>query len=103
MIKLCTLCDNPARSTKKNKDGSPRFSKYCRKHERIHYEKNKEYKAHKKDSCEICGFIPINSCQLDVDHIDNNHHNNNLSNLQTLCANCHRLKTFMNGDFISNK
>jgi 5-methylcytosine-specific restriction endonuclease McrA len=32
--------------------------------------------------------------QLDVDHIDGNHRNNNPENLQTLCANCHRLKTF---------
>ena len=26
---------------------------------------------------------------LELHHIDNNHHNNNLSNLQLLCSNCH--------------
>lgn len=47
----------------------------------------------KKDNCERCGFIPEDKCQLDVDHIDMNPSNNNPDNLQTLCANCHRLKT----------
>lgn len=55
--------------------------------------KRKKYRQHKKDSCEQCGFIPEHSCQLDVDHIDGNHSNNSVGNLQTLCANCHRLKT----------
>jgi 5-methylcytosine-specific restriction endonuclease McrA len=36
--------------------------------------------------------------QLDVDHIDGNHANDDPSNLQTLCANCHRLKTQVNAD-----
>lgn len=52
------------------------------------------YLMHRKDNCEKCGFIPIDICQLDVDHIDGNHNNNAPTNLQTLCANCHRLKTF---------
>ena len=34
-------------------------------------------------------------CQLDVDHIDGNHNNDEEVNLQTLCANCHRLKTYV--------
>jgi len=52
------------------------------------------YRQHKKDSCEECGFIPKHKCQLDVDHIDENHDNNDPSNLKTLCANCHRLKSW---------
>ena len=56
------------------------------------------YRQHKKDSCERCGFIAVHPCQLDVDHIDGDNKNNELSNLQTLCANCHRYKTFMNQD-----
>lgn len=43
----------------------------------------------------MCGFVPTNMCQLDVDHIDGNHINNTPDNLQTLCANCHRLKTYI--------
>ena len=51
------------------------------------------YRKHKKDVCESCGFRG-HSCQLDVDHIDGNHNNHDPTNLQTLCANCHRLKTY---------
>ena len=54
---------------------------------------------HKKDKCENCGFIPLHPCQLDVDHIDGNHDNNDPSNYRTLCANCHRLKTYINKDW----
>ncbi len=57
------------------------------------------YTKHKKSVCEECGFIPKHSCQLDVDHIDGNKKNNSRANLQTLCANCHRLKTFLNEDW----
>jgi 5-methylcytosine-specific restriction endonuclease McrA len=56
------------------------------------------YAVHKKDACEKCGFIPVHISQLDVDHIDGDRWNNEVSNLQTLCANCHRLKTHLNGD-----
>lgn len=57
-------------------------------------EENFSYQKFKKDICESCNFKPVDKCQLDVDHIDGNHNNNDESNLQTLCANCHRLKTF---------
>jgi 5-methylcytosine-specific restriction endonuclease McrA len=57
------------------------------------------YRIHKKDSCELCNFKPVHSSQLDVDHIDGNKKNNDPSNLQTLCSNCHRLKTYLNRDW----
>ncbi len=52
--------------------------------------------AHKKDFCEspTCQWQGVfESCQLDVDHIDGDKTNNDPSNYQTLCSNCHRLKT----------
>ena len=61
------------------------------------------YKKCKKDFCERCGFIPEDSCQLDVDHKDGNHDNNSEDNLQTLCANCHRLKTKQNKETANRK
>lgn len=72
---------------------------------------NKKYKrtiitwrAKIKDSCcNYCGFIPLHRCQLDIDHIDGNSKNNDPSNLQTLCANCHRLKTWQNKDWENKK
>jgi predicted RNA-binding Zn-ribbon protein involved in translation (DUF1610 family) len=56
------------------------------------------YAVHKKNTCGKCGFIPVHISQLDVDHIDGDRWNNDPSNLQTLCANCHRLKTHLSGD-----
>jgi hypothetical protein len=69
---------------------------------RITAESKRPYIVHKKDSCEACGFVPEIPFQLDVDHIDGNNSNNDPENLQTLCANCHRLKTYQNKDWKPN-
>ena len=63
----------------------------------------KSYHKYRKSKCDFCGFIPTNMCQIDIDHIDGNNKNNSPSNFQTLCANCHRLKTFMKKDGIYRK
>ncbi len=59
------------------------------------------YHAYRKDYCEQCDFKPVHISQLDVDHIDGDRFNNDQSNLQTLCANCHRLKTHLADDYNS--
>lgn len=82
---ICSSCDDKL------------YSKTRRTRERG---SSKNYKNHKKLFCEFCGFIAVHKCQLDVDHIDGNHENNDPLNLQTLCANCHRLKTYVNSDGI---
>ena len=61
------------------------------------------YAVHKKDFCEHCGFKPEHISQLDVDHINGDRWDNEPNNLQTLCANCHRLKTHLSGDSNSGK
>jgi len=48
------------------------------------------YFKHKCSSCKLEMWLdkPI---PLELDHIDGNHSNNNLSNLRLLCPNCHTL------------
>lgn len=45
----------------------------------------------KKAECEICGIKEWNNepVVLELDHKDSNHINNELSNLQIICPNCH--------------
>ena len=62
-------------------------------------ERLRPWRKFKKSRCEVCQFVPINSIQLDVDHIDGNRKNNDPTNLRTLCANCHRLKTLAAGEY----
>ena len=111
---LCTIClVGMALMSKKGKSGKIHFKKYCKRCWRIrrklygpipvitksHEEmvlarlrSRKRYRPFLKERCEWCQFAPIHTCQLDVDHIDNNRGNNNPSNLRTLCSNCHRLR-----------
>lgn len=53
--------------------------------------KKKFHRSMKKDTCEICGFEAKSPRQLDIHHKDGNHYNDVVENLQTVCANCHRL------------
>jgi HNH endonuclease len=52
------------------------------------------YRRHKGGTCEQCGFVPEHACQLDVHHLDGDSRNHDPANLQTLCANCHRLVSY---------
>lgn len=68
------------------------------------------YRKHRKNYCEnIDGRLNFKctypkkpfkefSALLQVDHIDGNPDNNHPDNLQTLCPNCHTVKTHMFGD-----
>jgi hypothetical protein len=91
-MSLCR-CGNRLTSAGRDSRGIKRYKRIC------HQCRTKKYVIYKKDYCEICGFVPVWLGQLDVDHIDGNKQNNNKENLQTLCANCHRLKTYNNKDF----
>lgn len=61
------------------------------------------YRKYLSDHCCRCGFQPeLDSksgepytCQLDIDHIDGDHQNNDPTNLQTICSGCHRIKSYL--------
>lgn len=48
------------------------------------------WRQYVKDACERCGWGPGEPELLDVHHIDKDKTNNDPSNLETLCPNCHR-------------
>lgn len=74
---------------------------YCYKGSRVSSSKLREKLIRdkiKKPECETCGVYewmgePV---VLELDHIDNDHTNNELGNLQILCPNCHAQKTRRN-------
>ncbi len=49
----------------------------------------------KEEKCEMCGISEWmgHPVVLELDHIDSNHNNNELENLQILCPNCHASET----------
>ena len=110
-------CDHLAKPSKKYKSGYAPFCSSCEQKKYGIWEKRKlkdyHQKARYKDlteriraryikalsslDCQICGFSPVDLCQMDVHHKDGNHANNSEDNLQLLCANCHRLEHALNG------
>ena len=99
---ICSVC-GPTKIKTRDKTKPTLAGRFRCKAVYLRNDKDKrwEYTRHKKDFCQGCLFKPEHSSQLDVDHIDGNRHNNNPDNLQTLCANCHRLKTHINRDYDS--
>ena len=81
-------CNNLCKYNGYKKDGSRKFYKLCSSCCKRKY--NDKWIPKKN---------PSHRCQLDVDHINGDKKDNRESNLQTLCANCHRLKTLVNEDW----
>lgn len=98
--KPCRFCDQLFKPNRKDKKYCSRnCAQKATRHRQEWYKeaknsRSKPYRKFKKDRCEACGFLALDSCQLDVHHLDHNHKNNEESNLKTLCANCHRLHHF---------
>lgn len=108
-IRSCPRCDGSFPLTRKDKIYCSRKCKSkasavrTGKRARDNKLRVRPYLKYRKAHCEECGFVAKHECQLDVDHIDGNKANNDPSNFQTLCANCHRLKTWINKDWAKNK
>ena len=84
----CVVC----KTNQQTSNGMGKYKPTCNKCRKRRYKY--AYRRVKKTACEACGFQAVDTTQLDVDHKDGNHHNNDPNNLWTLCANCHRLKTW---------
>ena len=114
-------CTNPGCNNFLTPYQGPGSDTLCRDHQKNLAEygglatKTKDYSQHRGTHCEHCGYTPLTDERvqsvedlkirnrlmrtlLTVDHIDGDHNNNNPENLQTLCPNCHSIKTVINGD-----
>ncbi len=95
---LCVRCgERPQRRLSRTKQGMSLYSALCGRCAKAQFGRDK-FKLFKGPRCDACGFEPVNLCQLDVDHINCDRSDNRPENLQTLCANCHRLKTLKDHD-----
>ena len=104
---ICVICNkNQQRRTKPDRYGPICGPCHKRRSDKARISRNKNNNnrtqlrndERRKNFCEKCGFIAEDKCQLDRDHIDGDHTNDDPSNHMTLCANCHRLKTKLNGE-----
>lgn len=89
---MTAICENcgPVKIYSKGYNKSGTLQVRCAKAESLRVKYRKKYTIYKKDICSKCNFKG-HTCQFDVHHIDGNHDNNEIGNLETLCANCHRL------------
>ena len=106
---LCEVCKRNLARKFKRADGKIAYRKKCttcQNPEARRRRENREYTLNKKDHCENpdCKWVgEYHPSMLDVDQIDGDKTNNDPSNHQTLCANCHRVKTFTERDSVNVK
>lgn len=101
-MEKCLRCDDRPRRIVRTKKGGVRLGHLCEEckveSRAIRLRNTQRFSGMKSLVCAACGFVAKDRCQMDIDHIDGNRENNADENLQTLCANCHRLKTKMEKD-----
>lgn len=102
-------CHNPTSKKGKHRDGWIIWRAYCS----ACHQANRGLQSYapevvpvRKDYCEnidgrlgeVCEAKNLRPFQFDLDHVDGNKENTAPENLQTLCKNCHALKTMQEGD-----
>ena len=106
-------CDLLATSSGRRWTGKVRYRPYCgRCHQAAGGRKTyaEGVTPVKKDFCEnkdnrlgfkcVTNGKKLDSCMLDLDHIDGNHIHNVPENIQTLCKCCHAKKGLIQGNFL---
>lgn len=89
---LCSNCKiAPSKNNGVSKHGFKKYHKYCSSCSKAAYNPKFGFVLNKKNKCEKCGFVPEDSCQLDLVYKDGNMKNKEKTNIKTLCANCSRL------------
>lgn len=105
LLAYCSVCETLVKivATGKTKPSGEVYWRCKVAHRRSTLKSSAPWRQYKKDACEKCGFKALHPAQLHVDHIDGSKQNNDISNLQTLCANCHAYKTAQNQDWMNKK
>lgn len=106
VLNVAPKCKEPNCDGYADNAGGKRYHTLCSYHHKLKYEMlGFDYKKYRKSFCEnvdgrlgykCTSTIVAERWQLEVDHIDGENSNNDISNLQTLCACCHRYKTMLN-------
>ena len=107
-------CDRKVHLQSRSSTGRPVYRPVCAACHKAKLNLREGVTAVKKDYCENgdgrlgfeCTATIIGSYQLDMDHIDGNHYHNVPENIQTICKNCHAVKSREHKDhlnFMKNK
>lgn len=89
---LCQYCNlQLSKPNGVSKHGFTKWHKYCASCAKNLYEAKHSHRMNKRKTCERCGFIAIDKCQLDLIYVDSNSKNKDVSNIKTYCANCSRI------------
>ena len=89
------LCSNCTMRLQRGDDPRPGVISYKKK-----FCENKDSRLGFK--CPVDEKFEFPNSILHGDHVDGNHENNKLENMQTLCSICHHLKGLSSGDFNSH-
>ena len=104
-------CDRKVHISGYSSTGRPRYRPVCAMCHKAHSCARPGVIGVKKDYCENvdgrlgfeCTATIVHYRQLDMDHIDGNHYNNVAENIQSLCKNCHSMKSYFEKDHLNQK
>ena len=102
-------CDSPVHLSSRSSTGRPVYRPVCGTCHKSKLDLREGVIAVKKTYCENtdgrlgyeCTATIVGTYQLDMDHIDGDHYHNVPENIQTICKNCHAVKSRENKDHLN--